>query len=88
MFTLNVKYDLNFIFFSTSGKIRLRSKTVQNKTENLTVGRFYNIVGFILAFGSPFYKPVPKGGSVNIFSGNIFDTNIHFERVFVNIKHN
>ena len=53
-----------------------------------TVGRFYNIVGLILAFGSPFYKPVPKGGSVNIFSGNIFDTNIHFERFFVNIKHN
>ena len=53
-----------------------------------TVGRFCNIVGFILAFGSPFYKPVPKDGSVNIFSGNIFDTNIHFERFFVNIKHN
>ena len=56
--------------------------------DSFTVGRFYNIVGFILAFGSPFYKPVPKGWSVNIFSGNFFDTNIHFERFFVNIKHN
>ena len=54
----------------------------------LTVGRFYNIVEFILAFGSPFYKPVPKGGSVNIFSGNFFDTNIHFERFVVYIKQN
>ena len=66
----------------------MRQNYFQNKTALTTVGRFYNIVGFILAFGSPFYKPVPKGGSVNIFSGNIFDTNIHFERFFVNIKHN
>ena len=64
------------------------SYSIHTLNVQLTVGRFYDIVGFILAFGSPFYKPVPKGGSVNIFSGNIFDTNIHFERFFVNIKHN
>ena len=52
-----------------------------------TVGRFYNIVGFILAFGSPLYHPVSKGGSVNIFSGNIL-TPLYFERFFVKLKYN
>ena len=62
-------------------------KAVSKRIEGNTVDRFYNIVGFILAFGSPLYHPVSKGGSVNIFSGNIL-TPLYFERFFVKLKYN
>ena len=37
-----------------------------------TVSRFYDIVGFILAFGSLFFQPIPKGRSIKKNFGHLF----------------
>ena len=71
--------------FQTQAGSRARISHVRNLTKLImsilsrnfpsgTVNGFYKIVGFILVFGSPFYWPVPKDGSVKKFLGNIFDS--------------
>ena len=39
---------------------------------NITVSRFYNTVGFTLAFGSLFFQPISKGGSIKKKFGHYF----------------
>ena len=46
------------------GSARILKSASSARLRKITVSRLYNILGFILAFGSLFFQPISKGGSI------------------------